>query len=278
MTIFSKVVGIIPESVLARMSNALGLFLFDVLRVRRRLMLANIKIAFPELEAGAAVQMARQSMKHMVMTFMEMIWVCTHDMASRMKFSNPEVLIDALTRGKGAYILCTHTGNFEAFAMILSKNIARVTCPVKRVGSSAGLNRFIFDSRAKQGMDAFFRGKKGEGSLAIKKALSENRLAGIMIDQARPGEPRISLFGKPAKTNTSLGAIWEKYPAPIIAGYCERIGFARHIVHLLPEVVFTSTGDLPADILVRARTLNSVVEAIVTRCPEQYWWVHDRWK
>lgn len=278
MTLFSRVVGLIPEAVLAGMSNALGFFLFDVLHVRRRLMLANIKIAFPELEAGAAVQMARQSVKHMVMTFMEMIWVCTHDMASRMNFSNPEVLIDALTREKGAYILCTHTGNFEAFAMILSKKIARVTCPVKRVGSSAGLNRFIFDSRAKQGMDAFFRGKKGEGSLAIKKALSENRLAGIMIDQARPGEPRIPLFGKPAKTNTSLGAIWEKYPAPIIAGYCERIGFARHIVHLLPEVVFTSTGDLPADILVRARTLNSVVEAIVTRCPEQYWWVHDRWK
>lgn len=278
MTVFSKFVGLIPESLLALMANTLGLFLFDVLRVRRKLMLANIKIAFPELELSASKKMARQAMQHMVMTFVEMIWGCTNDIESRVNFRNSEVLIEALTRGKGAYILCTHTGNFEAFAMILSKKIAKVTCPVKRVGSNAGLNRFIFDSRAKQGMDAFFRGKKGEGTIAIKRALSENRLAGIMIDQARPGEPRIPLFGKPAKTNTSLGAIWEKYPAPIIAGYCERIGFARHIVHLLPEVIFTSTGDLAADILVRARTLNSVVETVVTSCPSQYWWVHDRWK
>jgi Kdo2-lipid IVA lauroyltransferase/acyltransferase len=278
MTVFSKFVGLIPESLLALMANTLGLFLFDVLRVRRKLMLANIKIAFPELEVRASQKMARQAMQHMVMTFVEMLWGCTNDIESRVNIRNSEVLIEALTRGKGAYILCTHTGNFEAFAMILSKKIAKVTCPVKRVGANAGLNRFIFDSRAKQGMDAFFRGKKGEGTIAIKRALSENRLAGIMIDQARPGEPRIPLFGKPAKTNTSLGAIWEKYPAPIIAGYCERIGFARHTVHLLPEVIFTSTGDLAADILVRARTLNAVVETVVTSCPSQYWWVHDRWK
>jgi Kdo2-lipid IVA lauroyltransferase/acyltransferase len=86
------------------------------------------------------------------------------------------------------------------------------------------------------------------------------------------------LFGKPAKTNTSLGAIWDRCPAPIITGYTERIGFARHVVHLMTVPSFESIGDPHADILNRAAICNRLVEDIVRRCPEQYWWVHDRWK
>jgi Kdo2-lipid IVA lauroyltransferase/acyltransferase len=278
LKIFARLVGLIPEFVLEFSGRAVGLFLFDILRVRRRLMLANIKIAFPDLDRKASVEMARQSMQQMVMTFIEMIWGCNNDIESRVEIRNPVLLKAALAGGKGVYVLCTHTGNFEAFAMILSKKFAKVTCPVKRVGSNPGLNQFLLDNRSKQGMDAFYRGKKGDGFIAIKQALGENRIAGMMIDQARPGEPRIPLFGKPAKTNTSLGAIWQKCPAPIIAGFCQRIGFARHVIHFLPEVEFISTGDLAADVLTRAVICNSVVETIVRRCPAQYWWVHDRWK
>ena len=278
MTVFARVVGMIPESILAAGAKGLGIFLFDVIRLRRSLRLRNIKIAFPDIKDSDAVIMARSAMIHLVTTIVELIWVCTHDPEDRVSVVNPEILSDALARGNGAYVLCTHTGNFEAFAMILSKKFAKVTSPVKRVGSSKGLNQFIAENRARQGMDAFVRTKKGEGFLAIRKALDEKRIVGFMMDQARPGEPRLPLFGKPAKTNTSLGAIWERCPAPVIPGYSERVGFARHVVHLLPEVHFTSTGDAAADVLSRAVACNTIVETIVRRCPDQYWWVHDRWK
>ena len=278
MSIFASLVGAIPESILAFFAKALGVFLFDGLRLRRSLMVRNIKTAFPEISDHDAVVMARRSLIHLVTTVIELLWVWRHDMGPRTQIANSEILTDALKDGKGAYVLCTHTGNFEAFAAILSKKFAKVTSPVKRVGSSVGLNRFIADNRSKQGMDAFVRNKKGEGFLAIRRALEEKRLVGFMMDQARPGEPRIPLFGKPAKTNTSLGAIWEKCPAPIIPGYCERIGFARHVVHLLPEIKFSTSGDSDADVLSRAQACNTIVEEIIRRCPDQYWWVHDRWK
>ena len=278
MSVFATAVGRIPERVLAEFARLVGLFLFDVLHLRRRLMLRNIKIAFPELGDNEAVTMARRSMIHLVTTVVELLWVWRNSMKDRVQLANGEIMRQALEQKKGAYILCTHTGNFEALAMILSATFAKVTSPVKRVGSSVGLNRFISENRAKQGIDAIVRTKKGEGFLAIRRALDENRLVGFMMDQARPGEPRIPLFGKPAKTNTSLGAIWDRCPSPIIPAYCERVGFARHIVHILPEVHFTSSGDSAADVLNRAKACNTIVEEIVRRCPEQYWWVHDRWK
>ena len=278
MVLFACFVGVLPEWFLESFSRALGVFLFDVLRVRRSLMLRNIKVAFPELPDAAACGIARASMVSLVTTFVEMIWAWSKDPNDRVSIENPEIMSEALAGDRGAYIVCTHTGNFEAFAGFLSRRFARVTSPVKKIGSNPGINRFIFENRARQGMDTFVRAKKGEGFLAIRRALEEKRIVGFMLDQARPGEPRIPLFGKPAKTNTSLGAIWERCPAPVVPGYCERIGFARHVVHLLPEVRFISTGDVAADVLERARICNTIVEDIVRRCPSQYWWVHDRWK
>ncbi len=278
MSFIARVIGTLPESILQGMATGLGVFLFDVIRLRRSLMLRNIQIALPELSYKDRVAMARRSMVHLVTTVIELLWVWSNDMESRVSIANPEVFSEALSRDRGAYILCTHTGNFEAFAMIISRKFAKVTSPVKRVGSSPGLNRFIMENRTKQGMDAFVRNKKGAGFLAITRALAEKRVVGFMMDQARPGEPRLLLFGKPAKTNTSLGAIWTKCPAPVVAGYCERKGFARHVVHLLPEVQFSTSDDNAADILSRAAQCNTIVEQIVRRCPDQYWWVHDRWK
>jgi KDO2-lipid IV(A) lauroyltransferase len=278
MVLFARFIGALPEWFLATGSQALGVFLFDILRVRRGLMLRNIKTAFPDLPDAAVRSMARASMVSLVTTFVEMIWAWSNDAIERVRIANPEVMTEALGRGQGAYIVCTHTGNFEVFAGILSRRFARVTSPVKKIGSNPGVNRFVFENRAKQGMDTFVRAKKGEGFLAIRRALEEKRIVGFMLDQARPGEPRVPLFGKPAKTNTSLGAIWQRCPAPIIPGYCERIGFSRHVVHLLPAVQFVSTGDAASDVLERARICNTIVEDIVRRCPNQYWWVHDRWK
>lgn len=278
MSILARLVGLLPESFLAASCHVLGVFLFDVLHLRRRLMCRNIEIAFPGLNPVEVTNMARRSMIHLVTTVFELLWVWTKSMESRFLITNPEVLRDALAKGRGAYIMCTHTGNFEVLAMALGREFGKVTSPVKRIGSSKGLNRFVAENRARQGIDAIIRKKKGEGFLAIRRALEENRLVGFMLDQARPGEPRIPLFGKPAKTNTSLGAIWGRYPAPLIPAYCERIGFARHRIHILPEVTFTSSGDPQSDILSRATACNTIVEDIVRRCPEQYWWVHDRWK
>jgi Kdo2-lipid IVA lauroyltransferase/acyltransferase len=250
----ARFIGCLPEKFLDAACRALGIFLFDVLRVRRGLVTANIKTAFPTMEQGDVDAMGRASM------------------------ISPEVMSRALEERRGAYIVCTHTGNFEVFAGYLSRNFAKVTSPVKKVGANKGVNRFISENRVKQGMDTFVRQKKGEGFLAIRRALEEKRIVGFMLDQARPGEPRLPLFGKPAKTNTSLGAIWERCQAPVIAGYCRRTSFGRHEITFLPEIKFFSTGDPDADILSRARMCNTIVEDLVRRCPDQYWWVHDRWK
>jgi KDO2-lipid IV(A) lauroyltransferase len=278
LSLIARLIGLLPDAALSFAAKLLGIFMFDVLRLRRRLILQNISTAFPDLPTQQAKELGRKSAAHLVTTFLELFWVWTRSMNGRFSIVHPEILESALKRGQGVYVLCTHTGNFEVLATALGKRFAKVTSPVKRIGASAGVNRFIAENRARQGIDAIVRKKKGEGFLAIRAALQENRIVGFMMDQARPGEPRVLLFGKPAKTNTSLGAIWDRCQAPLIPAYCERVGFARHVIHILPEVTFPPGVNAETDILNRARACNTIVEDIVRRCPEQYWWVHDRWK
>lgn len=278
MSLLASAIGFMPDAFLWRGAQVMGIILFDVLRLRRALILRNIRTAFPEMPPADVTKMGRKSVIHLVTTVFELLWVWRRNLAERYTITNPEVLTEALKGGQGVYILCTHTGNFEVMAASLSQTFARMTSPVKSVGKNPGVNRFISENRARQGIEAIVRKKRGEGFLAIRRALQENRLVGFMMDQARPGEPRVELFGKPAKTNTSLGAIWERCPAPLVPAYAERIGFARHIVHILPAVSFPPKVDRATDILNRARACNTIVEDIVKRCPEQYWWIHDRWK
>lgn len=278
MIVIASFVGYLPDRLLTFAAEFLGFVLYDIFRLRRRLIIRNINTAFPTMTRQEATRMGRRSVVHLVTTFLELLWVWRRSLDSRYTILNPEILEAALKKGSGAYILCTHTGNFEVMAGSLAKRFARMTSPVKKIGSSSGVNKFVTENRARQGIDGIVRKKRGEAFLAIRRALQENRIVGFMLDQARPGEPRVPLFGRPAKTNTSLGAIWERCPAPLIPAYAERVGFARHVVHVLPEVSFPPSEGYEADILNRARACNTIVEDIVKRCPEQYWWIHDRWK
>ena len=98
------------------------------------------------------------------------------------------------------------------------------------------------------------------------------------MDQARPGEPKLPFFGHPAKTNTSFAAICRRFRAPIVPSFVLRQSFNRHVQYFLPEVSLEYTGDTDADILKQSTEFNAVVETCIRRCPEQYFWLHNRWK
>ena len=256
--------------------RALTILLFDVLRVRRKLILQNLRIAFPNLTEDERVRMGRESMFHFVQTPFELLRGCNGKMMDNVKFTNPELMHELLARGKGVYILSTHTGNFEVMGISISYYFCRSTVPVKRLGKG-GFDRYVHEQRMRYSLDPIRRTKKGEAFAAIKNALQEGRPVGFMMDQSRPGEPRLPLFGKPAKTNTSLAAIWAKCPAPMVPVVSRRTSFEHYEVTFLPEVNMPEIKT-EQDVLNQSQAYNKIVEQIICMCPEQYWWLHDRWK
>ena len=148
---------------------------------------------------------------------------------------------------------------------------------VKKVGKGS-MADFVNRLRDKNNFRTVKRKNKGDGFNAIKEALSKEEAIGFVFDQSRPGEPKLPFFGTNAKTNTSLAAIWQKISAPIVPAYIERLSFAKHKLHILDEVPVTCVDNGASDVIDQSKSYNLVVEAMIRRCPEQYFWMHKRWK
>ena len=99
-----------------------------------------------------------------------------------------------------------------------------------------------------------------------------------MMDQSRPGEPELPFFGVPAKTNTSFAAIWNKRPAPVVPVAIKRTNVMEFEMTFLPEVELEPMEDKSQQILEHSKLFNKIVEKIILTCPEQYFWVHDRFR
>ncbi|MCX6128205.1 MAG: lysophospholipid acyltransferase family protein, partial [Proteobacteria bacterium] len=117
-----------------------------------------------------------------------------------------------------------------------------------------------------------------DGMKGIREVLDRGEIVGFVIDQARPGEPRLPFFGTPAQTNTSFAAIWHRRQAPIVPGYMHRTAFGEHVLEFEKPLHLDVSKDRANDILQHSELFNTVVERAVRKYPEHYFWLHNRWK
>ena len=274
----ASIIGSMSDSALDRTVRFITFLFYDVLRARRSLIIQNLKIAFGDTKPeDELVHIGRASVYNFVMTAFEFFRGYKTDIAADIRVEGEEHIKAALAQKKGVYILCFHMGNWEAMGAACTRRYGPSYVLVKKVGSP-NVDRFVSELREKQGFLSIKRRKKGDGYQGIKDALGRNEIVGFVMDQARPGEPKLPFFGKPAKTNTSFAAIWRRNPVPIIPAYINRTGVSKHVLRFFPEIHPVITDDAEKDIIEHSLMFNQVVETHVRTSPEHYFWMHNRWK
>jgi KDO2-lipid IV(A) lauroyltransferase len=277
LRLVAAVVSRLPDAAIDRVVGCLAWLAFDVVRLRRSLVLRNLALAFPDMPLAERQRVGRASVKNFIMTAFEFFRSYGTDIAGAVEWRGLDYIREPLARGRGAYVLCFHMGNWEAMGAAVTRCITPAHVLVKKVGSSS-VDRFVSELRERNGFFTVKRQKKGDGYAAIRDILARGEIVGFVMDQARPGEPKLPFFGHPAKTNTSLAAIWQRIPAPIVPGMIQRTGVSKHVIEFFPELNLATTGDLEADIKTHSTLFNEVVERCARMCPEQYFWMHNRWK
>ena len=250
----------------------MGLFIFEV-----ELMEDNISRAFPEKSSSFHKKIAKSSLFHFSLTVLEFLRARDGLLASNVVFENAHIIKDAHAKGKGVFILSLHMSNWEALCCALSKHLAPTLPIVKKIGLEA-MNNFVTERREYNGFFSLKREKKGDIIREISKHIKKGDMIGFMMDQSKPGEPEIEFFGDLAKTNTSLAVFWRKYKVPIIPVHIKRIGVGKFLVKAEQELEFQHTEDRVQDTLKNTRYVNQVLEKIILSNPEQYFWLHNRWK
>ena len=274
----SFIISLVPAKILEITAHLLSILSFSVLRVRRNLMLKNLDIVYKESKTySQKKKIAYLSCYNFFLTCFEFLKERKGNLSNQVQVRNQEYIDQALAQKKGAYIVCIHMGNWEALCGAASKRIAPAHVIVKKVGPK-GMDDFVTKMRKKNGFNSIRRGKKGQTLETIKKKLDKNEIVGFVIDQRRPKSPKINFFGKPAKTNTSFAYIWRLKPAPVIPVFITRTKFNHHKAHILEPVKLIKTNNPEQDLLDHSKIFNQTVEQMILSCPEQYFWLHNRWE
>jgi len=174
-------------------------------------------------------------------------------------------------------VLSGHFGNWELLVFAHGMRGHPVHM-VHRTIANPLLDRWLNALRARAGTRTI---RKRHAARAVLAALHERGLLVLPFDQnsTRGLGVFVDFFGVPASTNAGLARIALRTDAPIVPAFIVREGrSARHRVHVLPIMQVERTGDPRADVVRNTQRFSAVFEDMVRRHPEQWLWMHKRWK
>lgn len=186
-----------------------------------------------------------------------------------------ERLKAAYARGKGVIVLTGHFGNWELFGAWVAQN----GFPVKVVGTSSydpRLDRLIVDLRNSAGYTNIARGK---GTREIIRALRGNEVLGMLVDQdTRVEGVFVNFFGRPAHTATGPVTLAQKLGCALLPAFIHLEPDGTYTIEFDEEIALINTGDATNDLQVNTQSISDAYERAIRRHPEQWVWMHERWK
>jgi Kdo2-lipid IVA lauroyltransferase/acyltransferase len=277
---FIKIMGILPR----RWSRTLAIGLaqaFYLLHVRlRRVGMRNLELAFPEKTERERKRILRGEFTSLGRQLAE---VCQFPRYTRenidevVVYDGLENYERAYARGKGVLFLTGHFGGWElsAFAHSLHEHWVNI---VMRPVDNPYLDRLIQRYRTMHGNKTVAKDDFVRGLLAAMKA---GETVGILMDtnMTPPQGVFVDFFGIPACTASGLARIALRTDAAVVPGFTiwdEAMG--KYRLRFDPAVELVRTGDLEADIVANTQKFTKVIEDYVRKYPEQWLWVHRRWK
>jgi len=245
----------------------------------RRITRRNLEFAYgPSLTPEDRERLARAVFRHFVRFAWETLELLVAPLA-RIKrqviILGEEHIIAALAKGKGMVAVAAHAGNWECTVMGYGLKYRPVAVVGREMDSPLGqrLARYL-----RQRGGNWLVGKQ-EGLKGILRHLQQNRAVGIVIDQntATEGGLLVDFFGHPART-TPVAALLARRGVPVLPTLSRRLQDGRHLMVIFPPLPLKKTGDADSDIRRHLELQSRYIEAWVRACPEQWLWLHRRWK
>jgi KDO2-lipid IV(A) lauroyltransferase len=263
-----------------RLVEALGALWYRLDERHRRITRRNLELAYgKELSPGAREELARATFRHFVRfawETLELLLAPRSYIASRVLVLGRERADAALAQGRGMIAITAHAGNWEykVFGYGLKHHPVAVVGREMDHPLGARLARYL---RERGGN--WMVGKQ-KGMKEILRHLRRNRVVGIVIDQNTTAEGGllVDFFGKPARTTPVAALLARRGGVPVLPVFSRRLPEGRHLMAIMEPIPLEKTEDIEADIRRHLERQNLAVEAWVRSAPDQYLWLHRRWK
>ena len=240
----------------------------------------HIEIAFPELDRSQRDAIMRGCSRHFGLVLAEVAWLWhaqSEEVENICELVGQQHVIDALEEGRGAMFATGHCGNWELLSARLPIGGVPLISAVRQLDNQR-LDRVVTNLRTRFGTEIVPRGPSAGRRLA--RALTKNKVNALLIDQDIKDIPGVFVpfFGRPAFTPSGAATLALRMKCPMITGFIHRRPDGTHLAEIHPPIPVPTDGTLEDKIEEMTAAATAVIERQIRAHPEQWVWMHRRWR
>jgi KDO2-lipid IV(A) lauroyltransferase len=274
------VVQALPIEACEKGAAVLATLFTSVLGIRRQVVEDNLRQAFPKLTPVERKTMTWLMWRHLFLMMAEIAHTPRkiHDTnwKEHSHIVNQELFVRTLLAGRPLVLISAHYGNFELGGYLMGL-FGFPTYTVARALDNPYLDRFVNEFRGRTGQ--FMLAKKGTSD-EIQQVLARGGILTLLGDQhAGRKACWVDFFGRPAATHKAVALFSLGNNAPTMVSYARRLGRPLHY-EVGPEAICDPAApDFQlGSVQLLAQWYTDHLENLIRRSPDQYWWLHRRWK
>ncbi|PYQ15433.1 MAG: lipid A biosynthesis acyltransferase [Acidobacteria bacterium] len=270
---------VLPLRVVRAFGRGLGRLLGDLDRRHVAVATANLRQAFPHWDEVRRLRTAREVYAHFGQVLLEILWLhgrSREQVLPLVELEGRDNVEAAFAAGRGVLCVTAHIGNWEMHGLthgwmfgpisvvarpLDNPDLHRRLCEVRTLGGNA-----VIDKR--HALAQVVRGLKGNRGIAILIDQNVQAQDGIFVD----------FFGRAAATTTVAAALAVRTGCALLPSHTVLGRDGRYRLVYDPPLRWTASGDRQADIARLTQQLTSTIEGWIRDAPEQWLWLHKRWK
>jgi KDO2-lipid IV(A) lauroyltransferase len=246
----------------------------------RRVGLRNLELALPEHTAGERKAILRgvyRSLGRQLVEFCRMTRYTPENTRGWIRTDGLDHYLAAKARGKGVLIVTGHLGAWELSSFYHSLMGHPMGMVIRRL-DNRWLDAYVNGIRCLHGNRVLHKDDFARGLLT---SMRQGETVGILMDtnMTPPQGVFVNFFGKQACAASGVARVALKTGAAVLPGFMvweEAEG--RYVLHFGPQLTFERTADEEADIVAATQLCTSIIETWIRRYPDQWLWIHRRWK
>jgi Kdo2-lipid IVA lauroyltransferase/acyltransferase len=274
------VVGILPRSAARAVGAGIGAAAWKLLKRLRKVGMGNLELAFPEksnAERSAILRGVYRSLGWQIGEFCKMSRYTEEEASKFIRYDGLERFLAAREKGKGVLVLTGHLGAWELSSFYHSLMGYPMSLVIRRLDNPL-VDAFVNRIRCLQGNRVIHKDDFARGLLT---SMSRGETVGILMDtnMTPPQGVFVPYFGVEACTASGMARVALHSGAAVLPGFLVwESAEKRYVLRFGEELELIRTGDAAGDIVANTALFTATIEAYVRRYPEQWLWVHRRWK
>lgn len=276
LSYFFRIIGL---KLSRKFSSIIAFFFYFIFPIRKKVVLDNLKHAFPDFPNQKIRDIAYNSYKSFCLTLSEILympWLTENQLVKIMVCENRDLIVKRFDEGNGVILLSAHLGNWEYLATSVAAQINKKFSVVVKPQRNPFVDRWMNKYRTKWTNEIV---PLGVSIRNIFSVLLNRGIVAMVADQRGPKESiKLKFFERMTSVYTGPAVLSLKTNSPIIYG----ISIRQKDLNYKVEVIEIDRNNLPDNqdekIKVLTERMLKVLEEIIKQNPEQWLWMHKRWK